>query len=222
MAVTRSDGGHPAVAGRAEELRALADAVRRLATLTVSNVAPPGETAAIARDLEGVADRLAAHAAEFPRFAVEAPGGPMTVADRMPFDAVVGRYNPAALPVDVELADGRAVATANFGVVYEGPPGCVQGGVIAATFDIVLSLAATSRGVAGPTASLTMRFRRPTPLHRDLVIEAEVVETDGRRTTVAGRILHDGEVTVEADGVFAVLDRQDIERLRSRRGRETA
>ena len=223
MAGTPSDGGHPAVAGRIDELRALADAVRRLTALTVTNIAPADATAAIARDLHRVADRLEAHVADppFPRFAT-VPRDGTTTADRMPFDAVVGRYNPVALPVDVTVDRGRAVATANFGTVYEGPPGCVQGGVLAATFDIVLSVAATAIEAAGPTVSLTMRFRRPTLLHREVVVEAEVAETDGRRTRVTGRVVQDGEVTVEAEGVFAVFDRDAIASLLSRRDRETA
>lgn len=222
MANTPSEGGHPAVAGRVAELRALADAVRRLVTLTVTNGAPPAETAAIAAELDVIADRLEAHVppARYPRF-VDGPRGPgATVTQRMPFDAVVGAYNPVAPPVEVDVVDGRAVARAHFTVAYEGPPGCVQGGVIASTFDIVLSAAAAANDVAGPTVSLAMRYRRPTLLERDLTIEAEVAETDGRRTRVTGRIVQDGDVTVEAEGVFAVLDRTSINALHGRRRRE--
>ena len=225
MAGTPPDGGHPAVTGRAAELRALTDAVRRLAAVTVTNTAPPEETAAVAAELERAADRLATHVPDPPppRFVDGLPDAATTMTERMPFDAVVGAYNPIALPVDVAVDGDRAVARANFTVPYEGPPGCVHGGVIAATFDIVLSAAAHVADAAGPTVSLTMRYRRPTLLHRDLTIEAEVAETDGRRTRVVGRIVQDGEVTVEAEGVFAVLDRRAIQALHGRRGgRETA
>ena len=220
MAGPPHDGGHPAVSGRTDELRALADAVRRLVALTVTNTAPPAETAVIAAELDRVADRLATHVPDppLPRFATGVPDASTTMTERMPFDAVVGAYNPVALPVEVTVDGGRAVGRANFTVAYEGPPGCVQGGVIAAMFDIVLSVAAHAAEAAGPTVSLTMRYRRPTLLHRDLVVEAEVADTDRRRTRVVGRIVQDGDVTVEAEGVVAVLDRDAIGALRGRRG----
>jgi acyl-CoA thioesterase FadM len=61
-----------------------------------------------------------------------------------------------------------------------------------------------------------MRYRRPTLLHRDLTVECEVVSTDGRRTRSVGRIVQDGEVTVEAEGVFAVIDPKTIASFRER------
>lgn len=209
---------HPAVAGRPDELRALTDAVRRLVAATVDNAAPADETRRLAVELDALARRLEAHTPDppFPRFVVGPDdGGP--IAYRMPFDAVIGPYNPIALPVEVTVEDGKAIGRAKFTTPYEGPPGCVQGGVIAAAFDIVLSVANRAAEAAGPTVSLTMRYRRPTLLHRDLVVEAEVAETDGRRTRTTGRIVQDGQVTVEAEGVFAVLDTAAIAALREGR-----
>jgi acyl-coenzyme A thioesterase PaaI-like protein len=193
--------------------------VRRLVVATVTNAAPADETRRIADDVHAIAARLEAHVADppFPRF-VATPDDGTPMAYRMPFDAVIGPYNPLALPVTVTVDNGVAVGRANFTTPYEGPPGCVQGGVIAATFDIVLSVANRAAEAAGPTVSLTMRYRRPTLLHRDLVVEAEVVETDGRRTRTTGRIVQDGHVTVEAEGVFAVLDTAAIAALREGRG----
>jgi acyl-coenzyme A thioesterase PaaI-like protein len=216
---TPSTSGHPAVAGRADELRALTDAVRRLIALTVTNTAPAAETAAVAAELDRLADRLEPYVPDppLPRFPGMGDAG-TTMVDNMPFDAVVGAFNPMALPVEVEVVGDHAVGRACFTTPYEGPPGCVQGGVIAAVFDIVLSAANHAKGVAGPTVSLTMRYRRPTLLHRDLVVEAEVAETDGRRTRAVGRLVQDGEVTVECEGTFAVLDRDAITALRAGRG----
>lgn len=207
---------HPAVDGRPTELRALADAVRRLVDATVTNAAPPEVTAAFAARVGALADELDAYAPDvpFPRFvAMPDDGAPMS--ERMPYDAVIGTYNPIALPVTVAVEGGRAIGRAHFTTPFEGPPGCVQGGVIAATFDIVLSVANRAAEAAGPTVSLTMRYRRPTLLHRDLTVECEVAETDGRRTRTIGRIVQDGKVTVEAEGVFAVLDTAAIAAMRA-------
>lgn len=174
----------------------------------------------MARRVDELTAMLRTHtpATPFPRFLFtpddDVDATPL--ADRMPFDAVIGAYNPIALPVDVTVEGGKAIGRANFTTPFEGPPGCVQGGVIAATFDIVLSAANRAAQAAGPTVTLSMRYRRPTLLHQDLVCECEVVETDGRRTRSAGRILQDGEVTVEAEGVFAVVDPKTIASFRDR------
>jgi acyl-coenzyme A thioesterase PaaI-like protein len=210
---------HPAVDGRPVELRALADAIRDLIDATVTTAAPAWVTADTARRVDELTAMLRAHTPEtpYPRFVFTPDDVEETpLADRMPFDAVIGAYNPIALPVDVTVVDGKAIGRACFTTPFEGPPGCVQGGVIAATFDIVLSAANRAAQAAGPTVSLTMRYRRPTLLHRDLVVECEVAETDGRRTRSVGRILQDGQVTVEAEGVFAVVDPTTIASFRGR------
>lgn len=206
--------GHPAVRGRDQELRALADSVRRLVALTVTNVAPPHETAAVAAELDALADRLAAHVPTPvpPRYVASTPAG-ATAGERMPFDAVLGPYNPLALPIEIELDPPRAIGRACFTTPYEGPPGCVHGAVIAGAFDMVCNAANHLAGVAGPTARLLVRYRRPTLLHRDLVVEATVTATSGRRTVTIGRIAQDGSVTAEVEGLFVAPRRADTLRL---------
>jgi acyl-coenzyme A thioesterase PaaI-like protein len=206
---------HPAVRGRERELRALADAVRRLADLTVTTDAPAEETAAVAADLSVLADRLARYLPEtpVPRY-VGTDAGPVVLQERMPYDFVQGPYNPLALPVEITTEPPRALGRARFTTPYEGPPGCVHGAVIAGVFDIVMSVANQLADAAGPTLELSVRYRRPTLLLREALFEAWVVETDGRRTTTEGRIVQDDRITVEATGRFAVLDRDAINRLR--------
>jgi hypothetical protein len=96
------------------------------------------------------------------------------------------------------------------------PPGCVHGGVIAAAFDQVLSLANVARGAAGPTAKLALRFRRPTPLHVPVRYEGWQTRVAGRRLHVEGRLLVDGDVTVEAEGVFVSMPRDRVMRMLDR------
>jgi acyl-coenzyme A thioesterase PaaI-like protein len=135
----------------------------------------------------------------------------------MPFDVVIGAYCPLALPVTITTEPPLAVGHARFGIAYEGPPGCVHGGVIAQVFDIMLSVANQLAGAAGPTAQLTVNYRRPTLLYRDTRIEAHVVKTEGRRTHSVGQVLQDGVVTAEAEGWFSALDRAEVIGLRHRR-----
>jgi len=221
-----SEGLHPATARRATERAGLADVVRRLVAATVLNRADAAEVASIAADLDAIADRLERHVPDPPP-AVTNMGsrGPMadgaTMAERMAFDVVIGRYSPLALPVEISFAPPKAVGRASFTAPYEGPPSCVHGAVIAATFDIVLTAANVVNGTAGPTVSLTMRYHLPTLLHEATTFEAWVERIEGRRVHTHGQVVQRGEVTVEAEGVFAMLG-TDRTKAMSRSRRESS
>jgi acyl-coenzyme A thioesterase PaaI-like protein len=217
---------HPAIAGRERPMAELTDTVRRLVDLVVTNTAPPDVLDTVVAQLRATADVLGAHvpAHPVPRF-IDPPEGPEPQSagasmDRaMPYDPVVGRYNPIALPVVISFQPPLAIGTAVFTTPYEGGPGWVHGAALAATFDIVLTAANHLSGAAGPTVWLTIRFRRPTLIGVEARFEAEVVANDGRRVTSKGRIVQDGVVCVEAEGEFAVLDPKRIRKVaeRSRR-----
>jgi hypothetical protein len=210
---------HPATDGRADELAGLARSVRRVIAATVLNRASSGELASCAEPLDAVAARLEAHVPDPPPHITETGGSVgilvgATMSERMPFDVVIGRYTPLALPVKIEFEGDRAIGHGTFTTPYEGPPGCVHGAVIAATFDIVLTAANMMANAAGLTVSLSMRYRRPTLLHEDARFEAWVDQVEERRVHTRGRIMQRGKVTVEAEGVFAPL--QHGQRLRER------
>ena len=96
---------------------------------------------------------------------------------------------------------GRAWADFHLGAAYEGPPGLVHGGVAALVLDQVLGEAAGAGGKPGMTGTLTLRYRRGTPLG-DLHVEAHIDRVDGIKTYAVGHIADAEGVTVEAEGVF--------------------
>jgi acyl-coenzyme A thioesterase PaaI-like protein len=212
---------HPALRGREEELGSFSTAVRRLIELSVTTAADGPLLKAVAASLDGLSDRLAAVLPKEPfvRFLGRDTGTPPDVKvleQSMPFDVVVGRYNPLALPVKLEMDPPLARATALFTTPYEGAPGCVHGASIASAFDLVLTAANLAVGAAGPTVRLELRFRRPTLISVRCDFEAEVTERTERRVFNVGRLLQNGEVTVEAKGEFATLDMAAIRGLRDR------
>ncbi len=79
-----------------------------------------------------------------------------------------------------------------FGVAYEGPPGHVHGGFLAAAFDEVLGMAQSLTGNPGMTGTLTIRYRRPTPLLTELVFEAYVDRVEGRKIFTHGTLSANG------------------------------
>lgn len=51
------------------------------------------------------------------------------------------------------------------------------------------------------TGTLTVRFRRPTPLGPELEVRGRILDVIGRKVTLESRILVGDEVTVESDAV---------------------
>jgi acyl-coenzyme A thioesterase PaaI-like protein len=89
-----------------------------------------------------------------------------------------------------------------FGAAYEGPPSYVHGGIIALAFDEMLGMANIATGHPGMTGTLTVRYRRPTPLYREVNFEAWVVKVEGRRIATRGTLSCDDVLCAECDGVF--------------------
>jgi acyl-coenzyme A thioesterase PaaI-like protein len=135
----------------------------------------------------------------------------------MPFDPLMGSLSPIAPPLRFALDGGRASAEVRFGIPYEGPPGCVHGGVIAACFDQVLNVANMAAGVPGVTKSLEVRYRKPTPLDQDVRFEADTPDVDGRQVRTTGRLRAGEVVTAEATGTFVMLPIERVMALTSGR-----
>ncbi|NDK90337.1 PaaI family thioesterase [Gordonia desulfuricans] len=118
-------------------------------------------------------------------------------------NAVMGVRNAIAPPVRT-VADREGV-TAEFtlGAAYEGPAHHVHGGVCAMVLDQVLGEAAAADDIPCFTGTITVTYRRPTPLGA-LSARAEIVDRDGRKKIVRGTLSDADGVTAEAEGVFIV------------------
>ncbi len=92
---------------------------------------------------------------------------------------------------------------------YQGYPGVVHGGIIAAMLDEVTSRT-IFRGEPPRfvvTARLSVRYRKPVPVETPLRLTGRVVEEKGRAITVAGEIrLVDGTLLAEAEAVIVEVD----------------
>ena len=109
----------------------------------------------------------------------------------------IGAYNPFFPTYEMRVDGDRASGTVSFPVVYEGPPGLVHGGFLALFFDSVVQQHNCDLGVAGKTTSLSLTYRRPTPLLSALPFEVER-SVEERRIVSTARIVADGAVLCEA------------------------
>jgi acyl-coenzyme A thioesterase PaaI-like protein len=130
----------------------------------------------------------------------------------------IGDYNPCFPQYTLELDDdGGAFGTVEFPLSYEGPPGIVHGGFLGVFFDCVLQELNCALGLAGKTAELSVRFRRPTPLLTPLTYRIERV-VDERRITAHAELFHDDDLLCEAHMLAAKGDRAALPAVSPRRG----
>ncbi len=183
----------------------LAEAVRHLidATLTMED--------ATEEQLGGAADMteaVARHLGREPRADERGvrSSDVMGHHDYLPRSPLVGEISPLAPPMtwapDVE---GLAM-TGQYHAPYEGPPGYVHGGWVALTFDELLGMTNIASGNPGMTARLTIRYLKPTPLHRPVELRGRTDRVEGRRITATGEMWVDGVKTAEAEGLFVSID----------------
>lgn len=193
----------PAYSAEWDARRRVAAAIRRLTEVLVSSTPPIPQLHAIADTLELTADNFAAQPRIYGR-ALFAGGGTHGSMGQISHELnpVAGISNPLAPPLNVWFADGVTHGRATLGWAYEGPPGSVHGGFVAALFDQFMGVAQASGGQPGMTGTLSTRYHRRTPLNTELHFRGWVEKIEGRKTFVHAEI-HAGEVlTASCDGVF--------------------
>jgi acyl-coenzyme A thioesterase PaaI-like protein len=203
------------------QMRRLGDAMRRVIARLVATKAPEDELAEAADLLEGIAEKLERYPQGrlYEGFAESANAGdPHAFFDHSP---LMGKANPLAAPLELEPRDGKVHGRVVFGPAYEGPPGAVHGGFVAAAFDEVLGLAQSMSGSPGMTGTLTIRYRRPTPLLTELRFEGQIDRVEGRKIFTTGRLYAGDELTAEAEGIFISVDLSKIAELMEKRQRDS-
>ena len=187
----------------AAELRALAEELRRVLRAAVEVRPLEGELAPFVEQARSLADGLEALSS----LHALAPGAVARPYDPNRFNPVSGVSNAIAPPLEMwAVRDGedgpegrRTQGRVRFGPAYQGPPGHVHGAMVAAMYDDLLG---RSQLAAGFTASITVTYRRPTPLDRDLDVRAWVDRVEGRKRWVHGTCHLDGVLLTEAEGLF--------------------
>jgi len=188
--------------------RRAAEAARRVVAGIAASQADPATLLEVATGLDRLADALDPHRSTSRYSATPGLHGGVTADPRVweshPF---IGPGHPLAPPMRVVRVGDRAVGTVTFGHVYEGPPGAVHGGMVAAMFDLVLGAASSFTEQPGLTGTLTVRYRRPTPIDRPIRYEAWVDRVEERKVLVAGSSWSDDTLLAEGEGIFVRVDR---------------
>lgn len=200
---------HPTPPDRAGAIRThkrrLAAAMRQVIELLVTTDAPEDELRAATERVERFAQRLET----LPRQRVirshsDTPvlGTEDLFSDLSP---LIGLANPIAPPITLQVEGDEVRGKVVFGTPYQGPPGYLHGGIVAALFDEALGHVQWLTGNPGMTATLKVRYRKPTPLYTELRIEARVERVVGRKILTEARLYAGDTLTADAEGLFISL-----------------
>lgn len=125
-----------------------------------------------------------------------------------------GPSNPDGLHLKSYESDDGLVAEWIPEDRYQGPPGVVNGGLMAVPMDCHSTWAAMHAFSAeregepcgAVTAEYSVRLRRPTPTGTRVTLRAEVTDLSERHATVHCTAEIDSEVTAEFTGTFVAVD----------------
>jgi acyl-coenzyme A thioesterase PaaI-like protein len=197
--------GEAAAGSRREAKHHLVIEVKRVVELVAlldieaASTPEPAVAKAIAT-LRQLADQLETMPSLMARGGAASAGG--DDARLMERSGITGRSNPLAPPMHLEFDGSVTRGRAVYNAAYEGPPGCLHGGFVAAAFDDLLGVAQMASGSAGYTGTFTVRMRRPTPLGRRIDYAAGVERVEGRKIWCWGRSYDGEELLAEAEIVF--------------------
>jgi acyl-coenzyme A thioesterase PaaI-like protein len=187
------------------ELQRLADALRRVTDQSVRTDAAPELLAEVAEAVERAAELLEPVS---PPWEPSVPGLPLhdiSAHDFFPFSPMIGRYSALSPPIEVEQRGDEVVGHGTLGAAYEGPPGCVHGGIIAGLFDEMLGIANIASGVGAMTGTLTIVYRSPTPLNVEVELRARTTSVEGRKIHTSGTLHVGDRLCAEATGIFITV-----------------
>jgi acyl-coenzyme A thioesterase PaaI-like protein len=195
----------PEITDRMIVLRRLAAEVRRAINEAVSTNAPDES---VEEAIELVSQAVALLTPQAHDRPYDTPSEASLAGDPMgflEFSPVFGPSNPVSAPIVISFEGDNVVGTATFGRAFEGPPNCLHGGFIAACFDDVLGVAQSLTGQPGMTGRLTIAYRSPTPLYREVRFVGWVDRVEGRKIFTKGAAYDGDRVCAEAEGLFITV-----------------
>jgi acyl-coenzyme A thioesterase PaaI-like protein len=129
---------------------------------------------------------------------------PQGMADR----AVVGHANPFSVDVETVIEGDVAVARVTFGAAFEGAPGRVHGGMVAAVLDDLAGHALAFEGEPGFTGTIEVVYRAPVPIEEEIECRTWVRGREGRKLFVEAEARLEERVLATARLTMILVDHE--------------
>ena len=196
----------------------MAAALRRLNHALVGKQLPAGDVTRLAATLEALADeldKLTVPNRTRPFGQVEegeseaGTGYDYGAENSLSYRPISGNCNALAVPAKYFQGEGYLKGVVNFGPAFEGPPGLVHGGYIAAYMDEVFGIAISHSGLDVPAMTGTLKtiYRMPVPLNRELSYEARLTGEERRKVFMHCTLKDsDGVLYAEGEAIFLKID----------------
>ncbi|SIO86482.1 PaaI family thioesterase [Nocardiopsis sp. JB363] len=183
------------------ELRSLVSRVHDLIDAVANTEVDTDTLAETAATVEGLTERLNVARRQIGTMVSRELGDGTTEIGTIT-NIVAGDTNPAAPRLALMRTDEGLRAEITLNTIYQGPPGLVHGGWIAAMLDQAVGSVSAVETSPGLTANLEIDYRRPTPLFTPLEITSWVERVEGRKVYVAGQIRAHGKITAEGTALM--------------------
>lgn len=183
--------------------RELAAAMRELQALMCTADIDPESARAMAARLRNEAEQLKTRPQYLGvvTFARESGHGSLPVANHELL-SVGGHSHPSAPGLHMWHEEHETRGKVRCSWAFEGPPGHVHGGWIAAIFDHFMGMAHMRGGKPGMTGGLSIRYHAPTPIDRELSLRATTESAGERRTRVNAEMYCGDTLTATAEAMF--------------------
>ena len=192
--------------------RLLADALRELNTEAVTCTADETTFAEVAKVVKGLCEKLN-HTPRRERLIrsrsveeeINSEEDHFHYGELVDFSPVAGLSNPMAPPMRIFREGDNVVGRINFSRVYEGAPGIVHGGYIAAAFDDLLGVTQSLSGKAGWTGTLTVKYRSPCPVITELRMVGRIESIKGRKIFAKADLFAGERRVADAEAIFITI-----------------
>ncbi|MFE3055750.1 PaaI family thioesterase [Nocardia sp. NPDC059239] len=137
--------------------------------------------------------------------------------DHHPGCPVSGKDNPLGLAARFCRDGDDVVARVTFDAGCSGMPGFAHGGPVAAVFDDVMGFVlSTMNGLSGYTATMTVSYRAPVRIGREVEYRGRLARRDGRKLYIESTA-HDetGTLLADATGLFIEVPIESIAKTAS-------
>lgn len=127
--------------------------------------------------------------------------------DSHAFRPISGLCNVLSPRVQYFYEDDELVAYVKFTSAYEGPPGFVHGGYVAAVMDEIFGFCQSKLDDPYMTGTLELKYLMPVPLNQQLKMCGQVEKVEGRKAFLIARLVDQNNKTlIEGKAIFIRID----------------